>query len=265
MSREILNVEHLTKSYRVKNHLFSNSKTLCAVDDVSFNLHEGEVLGIVGESGCGKSTLAKTIIRMIEPSSGNVELFGKDFLGLTGNELKEARREIRMIFQDPYSSLNPKMTIFDIIAEPLLFYEKFSKKEIEEIVFDTMNRVGLDLSYAKRFPHEFSGGQRQRIVIARAIITKPHIVICDEPVSALDVSIQAKVLNLLSDLKNELGISYIFISHDLEVVRHIADRIIVMEKGKFIEEGTTREIFESPKMAYTKDLLNSIPEIPDFI
>lgn len=264
MNKEILKVENLSKSYKTKKHLFAGAQEHVAVRDVSFTLHDGEVLGIVGESGCGKSTLVKSIIRMIEPDSGSIELFGRDFLKLKGKDLKRARRDIRMIFQDPYSSLNPRMTVFDIIAEPLCTEGRLSKKEIADKVTDTMKRVGLDLSFARRYPHEFSGGQRQRIVIARAIITNPRIIICDEPVSALDVSIQAKVLNLLNDLKDELGISYIFISHDLEVVRHIADRVVVMKDGEFIEQGTCSEVFDHARSSYTKELIDSIPVIPKF-
>lgn len=264
MRREILKVEHLNKSYISKKNLFSVAREHIAVKDVSFSLYDGEVLGIVGESGCGKSTLVKSVIRMIEPDSGKIELFGKDFLKLNGKELKQTRRNIRMIFQDPYSSLNPRMTVYDIIAEPLTIERKYTREQISNKVKATMKRVGLDLSYLRRYPHEFSGGQRQRIVIARAIITDPRIVICDEPVSALDVSIQAKVLNLLNELKEELGISYIFISHDLEVVRHIADRVIVMRDGEFVEEGTCSEVFDLARSSYTKELIDSIPTIPDF-
>lgn len=259
MKKEILKVENISKCYKTKKHLFSKQDEHVAVKGVSFTLHDGEVLGIVGESGCGKSTLVKSIIRMIEPDGGSIELFGKDFMSLKASELKRARRNIRMIFQDPYSSLNPRMTVFDIIAEPLLIERKYNKEEITQKVRETMKRVGLDIGFSNRYPHEFSGGQRQRIVIARAIITDPKIVICDEPVSALDVSIQAKVLNLLNDLKEQLGISYIFISHDLEVVRHIADRVVVMKDGEFVEEGSCDEVFESPSHSYTKELLDSIP------
>lgn len=264
MKREVLKVEHLTKSYKTKRHLFSEQGEYVAVKDVSFTLHDGEVLGIVGESGCGKSTLVKSVIRMIEPDSGSIELFGRDFMHLEGKELRDARSNIRMIFQDPYSSLNPRMTVHDIIAEPLLIKKVYSKEIIENKVRDTMKRVGLDLGFSNRYPHEFSGGQRQRIVIARAIITDPKIVICDEPVSALDVSIQAKVLNLLNDLKKQLGISYIFISHDLEVIRHIADKVIVMKGGEFVEEGTCDEVFDNPKSSYTRALLDSIPVIREY-
>ena len=261
MSEVLLKVSNLKKYYN-SGSLFQKKKTLKALDGVSFELHRGETLGIVGESGCGKSTLAKSVIRLIEPTSGEIILGDKDFRKLSGQNLKEARKHIKMIFQDPYSSLNPGMTVNEIIGEPLDIAKAY--KDIEERnkkIENTMETVGLDLSWKNRFPHEFSGGQRQRIGIAKAIILNPDIVICDEPVSALDVSIQAKIINLLLRLQRELNISYIFISHDLSVVRHIADRVMVMYGGKVVEEGITEDIFSNPKDDYTKTLLESIPYI----
>lgn len=259
----ILRVEHLKKYYTARKSVFSGKKEIVkAVDDVSFELLPGETLGIVGESGCGKSTTIKAVLQMIKPTAGKVELYGQDFTSLTGSELKKARRNIKLIFQDPYSSLNPRMTVQDIIGEPLDIAKVCkSKEERNRMIEETMLQVGLNLDYKQRYPHEFSGGQRQRIGIARAIILRPQIVVCDEPVSALDVSIQAKIINLLKKLQKELGISYIFISHDLGVVQHIADRVAVMYKGKIVEEGPGSELFAHPAHPYTRVLLDSIPKI----
>lgn len=233
-----------------------------ACDDVSFELRSGEVLGIVGESGCGKTTTMQSVIRLIEPTSGKITLCGQDFRSLKGKDLKEARTRMKLIFQDPYSSLNPRMTVREIIAEPLdIAHGCSSRKEREELVLQAMRQVGLDPAFANRYPHEFSGGQRQRIGIARAIILHPAVVICDEPVSALDVSIQAKIINLLKRLQKELGTAYIFISHDLGVVRHIADTVLVMYLGRVVEQGSCEAVFKNPLHPYTKALLASIPRI----
>lgn len=261
MSEILLKVNDLKKHYK-SGSIFSKKSIVKALDGVSFELKRGETLGIVGESGCGKSTLAKSVIRLTEPTSGEIILNNKDFRKLKGRELKEARKGIKMIFQDPYSSLNPRMTVRDIIGEPMDIVKAYAnKKERNEIILNTMEMVGLDLSWADRYPHEFSGGQRQRLGIAKAIILKPDVVICDEPVSALDVSIQAKIINLLLKLQRDLSISYIFISHDLGVVKHIANRVIVMYKGKTVEEGNVEDIFNHPSHEYTKTLLASIPRI----
>ena len=242
--------------------LFTDRGELPVIDRLSLSLQAGETLGIVGESGCGKSTTVKSLIRVTEPTSGEVILNGQDFLKLKGEELKKARRNIKMIFQDPYSSLNPRMTVRDIIGEPADIEHCYkTEEEREKLILDTMEMVGLNRDFADRYPHEFSGGQRQRIGIARAIILKPEIIICDEPVSALDVSVQAKIINLLKELQQKLNISYIFISHDLGVVKHIADRVMVMYRGRVVEEGTRDEIFANPKHDYTKLLLSSIPKI----
>lgn len=261
MGEVILKVNNLKKYYK-SGSMFSKKSIVKALDGVSFELKKGETLGIVGESGCGKSTLAKAIIRLIEPTEGEIILNNRDFRKLSGRKLKNARKQIKMIFQDPYSSLNPRMTVRDIIGEPLDIAGSYKDiKERNGIIESTMETVGLDLSWANRYPHEFSGGQRQRLGIAKAIIQRPDVIICDEPVSALDVSIQAKIINLLLRLQRELNISYIFISHDLGVVKHIADRVIVMYKGRDVEEGDVEEIFEHPTHEYTKRLLSSIPVI----
>ena len=262
-SEIILDVKNLKKYYMVgRKGLFGEKEYVKSVDGVSFTLHRGETLAIVGESGCGKSTTVKSLIRVTEPTSGEVILKGQDFLKLKGEELKKARRNIKMIFQDPYSSLNPRMTVRDIIGEPVDIEHCYkTEEEREKLILDTMELVGLNRDFADRYPHEFSGGQRQRIGIARAIILKPEIIICDEPVSALDVSVQAKIINLLKELQQKLNISYIFISHDLGVVKHIADRVMVMYRGHVVEEGTRDEIFTHPKHDYTKLLLSSIPKI----
>ncbi len=257
----ILEVEHLKKYYPLRHSFLSSQcDAVRACDDVSFKLYPGETLGVVGESGCGKSTTMKAVIRLIEPTAGSVILQGTDFLSLRGNELKQARRHIKMIFQDPYSSLNPRMTVKEIISEPLDITKGYAdREEREEIIVHTMQQVGLDPEFTNRYPHEFSGGQRQRIGIARAIILHPEVIICDEPVSALDVSIQAKILNLLKKLQRELGIAYIFISHNLGVVRNIADRVIVMYLGQIVEEGNNTELFQDPQHPYTQVLLSSVP------
>ena len=259
----VLRVSHLKKYYTYGNGFLSPKKTVIkAVDDVSLSLYPGETLAIVGESGCGKSTTAKSIIRITEPTEGSITLHGQDFGHLSGKELKSARQKIKMIFQDPYSALNPRMTVRDIIAEPIDISGSYrTQSEREMKVLEACDMVGLNRDYLSRYPHEFSGGQRQRIGIARAIIEKPEVILCDEPVSALDVSIQAKVINLLKELQKKLGVSYIFISHDLSVVRHVADRVMVMYLGHVVEEGSRDDIFNSPKHPYTRILLDSIPSI----
>lgn len=259
----VLRVQNLKKYYYSGGGFLSGKKTCVkAVDDVSFELLKGETLAIVGESGCGKSTTAKAILRITEPTGGTVFFQGRDFCKLKGEELKGARRKIKMIFQDPYSSLNPRMTVRDIIAEPIDIAGTYkTKEEREQKVLETCDMVGLNRDYLDRYPHEFSGGQRQRIGIARAIIERPEVIFCDEPVSALDVSIQAKVINLLKELQEKINLSYVFISHDLGVVRHMADRVMVMYLGHVVEEGSREDIFNSPKHPYTEILLGSIPVI----
>ncbi|HOJ65027.1 MAG TPA: ATP-binding cassette domain-containing protein [Spirochaetota bacterium] len=261
---ELLNVKDLTKIFYVKsNKLFHPKKKIYAVNNVNFTINKKETVGLVGESGCGKSTIARLILRLIKPTSGKIYFEGKDISTLKHKELTKLREKFQIIFQDPYSSLNPRKTILDIVSEPLIIHKKFkTKKEIEEKVKFLLNLVGISTDYLHHYPHEFSGGQRQRIGIARAIALEPKLIICDEPVSALDVSIQAQVINLLIELKEKLGLSYLFIAHDLSVVKHISDRIIVMYLGKIVEEGHKKEIFSNPLHPYTKSLISAIPE-PD--
>lgn len=236
---------------------------LKAVDGVSIHLFEGETLGVVGESGCGKSTFARALIGLVPAAAGNVVWLGQDLTRLPHEEMREKRKEIQMIFQDPLASLNPRMTVGDIIAEPLrTYYPKLTKAEVKEQVKEMMDKVGLLPNVINRYPHEFSGGQCQRIGIARALILKPKMIICDEPVSALDVSIQAQVVNLLQELQKELGLSLVFIAHDLSIVKHISDRVLVMYLGNAVELGEASAIFASPKHPYTKALMSAVP-IPD--
>lgn len=236
---------------------------LKAVDGVNVRLYEGETLGVVGESGCGKSTFARAIIGLVEATAGNVVWMGRDLTRMKGVEKRNTRKEIQMIFQDPLASLNPRMTVGDIIAEPLVtFYPKLSKTEVKAKVKRMMDKVGLLPNVINRYPHEFSGGQCQRIGIARALILEPKMIICDEPVSALDVSIQAQVVNLLKELQNEFGLSLVFIAHDLSVVKHISDRVLVMYLGNAVELGEASSIFDNPTHPYTKALMTAVP-IPD--
>ncbi|MGA1862016.1 dipeptide ABC transporter ATP-binding protein [Deferribacter thermophilus] len=258
---ELLRVENLKKYYEVKKGGLNKKAILKAVDDVSFVISKGETLSVVGESGCGKSTTGKLILRIEDPTDGRILFRDEDIAKKSINELKEYRKSVQIIFQDPYSSLNPRWRVGDIIAEPLVLNTDLSKKEIEDRVFYLMEKVGLLPEHYYRYPHQFSGGQRQRIGIARALTLNPELIVCDEPVSALDVSIQSQVLNLLIDLQNEFKLTYLFISHDLGVVRHISDRIIVMYLGKVMEKGTVDDIFNNPLHPYTKALLDAVPEI----
>lgn len=230
-----------------------------AVDDVSFSLPKGKTLGIVGESGCGKSTLARLVTRLIEPSSGSVVLDGVDITNLSGKALREMRRKLQMIFQDPYSSLNPRHSIGQIIGDPMRIQGIVTRSNEKTDVQDLMQRVGLNPEHYNRYPHEFSGGQRQRIGIARALSLQPTVIVADEPVSALDVSIQAQILNLLENLQKDLGLSFVFIAHDLSVVRHIADQVAVMYLGKIVEVGDSAIVYNSPAHPYTKALLSAVP------
>ena len=263
-SREpILKVEHLKTWFPLKKGIFNRVYDhVKAVDDVSFEVYPGETLGLVGESGCGKTTLGRSILRLVEPSEGKIIFEGKDVMSLSGNDLREYRKHAQIVFQDPYSSLNPKMRIGDAIAEPMMVHglEPDAKKRRDKVC-ELLTEVGLQPEHYQRYPHEFSGGQRQRICIARALAVHPKLIICDESVSALDVSVQAQVLNLLNRLKNDFGFTYVFISHDLSVVRFMSDRILVMYNGKPVELGDADEIFNNPKNEYTKKLINAIPNI----
>jgi oligopeptide transport system ATP-binding protein len=262
----ILQVENLKVNFDVSTEgdmPWTKRKKLKAVDDVSFSLQSGETLGIVGESGCGKSTLARAIIRMVPTESGNALWFGDDLLKLDKISMRKHRKEIQMIFQDPLASLNPRMNIGQIIAEPLkTHYPKTSKEDIKSRVQDVMDKVGLLHNLINRYPHEFSGGQCQRIGIARALILKPKLIICDEPVSALDVSIQAQVINLLMELQSEMGLTLIFIAHDLSIVKHISNRIMVLYLGNMVEMANSVDIYAHPRHPYTQALISAVP-IPD--
>ena len=259
----LLEVKNIKKWFPAKKSAFSREKVyIKAVDGVSFTLNEGETLGVVGESGCGKSTMGRTVLRLLEPTEGQVLFEGKDYTALKDAELRKSRTDLQIIFQDPYASLDPRMTIGDIIAEPLDIQLKLPAKERMERVLKTMERVGLNTRYVNRYPHEFSGGQRQRIGIARAIVLEPKLMVCDEPVSALDVSIQAQVLNLLMDLQKEMRMAYIFISHDLSVIKHISDRVAVMYLGHMVEIADKADLYDHPMHPYTVALLSAIP-VPD--
>jgi len=257
----LFEIKNLKKYYEVKKGFFAKPTIIKAVNDISFNVKKGEIHSIVGESGCGKSTTAKLLMTIEEPTEGEIFFEGKDITKFTSQELKEYRKKVQIIFQDPYSSLNPRWKVGKIIAEPLKLNTDLSKKEIKDKVYAIMQKVGLNDDWYDRYPHQFSGGQRQRIGIARALILNPEIIICDEPVSALDVSIQAQVLNLLLDLQEEFNLTYIFISHDLSVVEHISDRITVMYFGDIVESSDVDSIFTNPQHEYTKKLLSAIPVI----
>lgn len=255
MEGNILEVEHLTKHFPA-----GRGMEVHAVDDVSFSIQTGRTFGLVGESGCGKSSCARTIIRIYAPTKGRIILDGKDITNLSTDKMQPIRRKMQMIFQDPYASLNARMTVRDIIAEPLFAHNLIkNKKESEDYVYPMLEKVGLSREHANRYAHEFSGGQRQRIGIARALVLKPQLVICDEPISALDVSIQAQVVNLLRDYQNEEGISYLFIAHDLSMIRYVSDDVGVMYLGQLVETSVTEEIYENPLHPYTLGLLSCIP------
>ena len=257
----LLEVKHLRKLFPVKQTFRSGEKTFIkAVDDVSFTLNPKETLGVVGESGCGKSTMGRSVLRLIAPTDGEIIYKGQDFKKASGQELRKMRAEMQIIFQDPYASLNPRMTIGEIIEESLKIQKRFaSKEEMRAHVLEVMEVVGLNPKYYNRYPHEFSGGQRQRIGIARAIVLGPSLVVCDEPVSALDVSIQSQVLNLLRHLQESMGMAYIFISHNLSVIRHISDRVMVMYLGHVVELADKHQLYDNPSHPYTQALLSAIP------
>ena len=262
MSNRILDVENIKKYFSIKAGLLPTDKNIVkAVDGVSLIINRNETVGLVGESGCGKSTLGKTIIRLLEPNSGSISLNGINITKLKGKELKSHRKKMQIIFQDPISSLNPRMKIIDIINEPLKIHTNLNREERKTESLRLLSLVGIPESSSNRFPHQFSGGQCQRIAIARALSLKPDLIIADEAVSALDVSIQAQILNLMADLQEKLGLSYLFISHDLAVVSHISHRVIVMYLGEVVEEGETSDIVENPKHPYTKALVSAIPSV----
>lgn len=259
--KKLLKVEELKKYFPIKRGIFRRRVgDVKAVDGVSFSIHEGEVVGLVGESGSGKSTVGRAAIRLIEPTQGKIEFLGEDFLAASPKKLRILRRKVQMVFQDPLASLNPRKTVLENIGEPLLFHKQVGSREeqIDEVK-KILGKIGISSSVLDHYPHQFSGGQQQRLSIGRAIGLRPKLVICDEAVSALDLSVQAQILNLLQDLKRGFKLSYLFISHDLSVVRHFCDRILVMYRGKIVEEGTTEAIFEDPKHPYTQLLLASIP------
>ncbi|MEK6725664.1 MAG: dipeptide ABC transporter ATP-binding protein [Deltaproteobacteria bacterium] len=256
----LLEIKNLKKSFPVNGSSFSKDVgSVKAVNDVSLSIAKGKVLGLVGESGCGKSTLGRCILRLIEPDSGEVYYEGRNILGLTGKEMKGKRREMQIIFQDPYASLNPRMTVGDAIGEGLVVHKVAKRKEKREKILELLSMVGLRPDSIDKYPHEFSGGQRQRMGIARALALYPKFIVADEPVSALDVSIQAQIINLLERLKNELGLTYLFISHDLRIVEHLCDRVAVMYLGEIVEIADTSDIYSNPLHPYTRALLSAIP------
>lgn len=264
MSSIVLSVKDLKVHFPMKTGIpfFSKTNLIRAVDGVSFDLYQGKTLGLVGESGCGKSTLGRAILQLIPPTSGEVLFDGKNLAQLAYSKLQKQRQYMQMIFQDPYSSLNPRMTIEDIVAEPLTTFHVMKGKALREKVQDLLKMVGMDPRYIRRYPHEFSGGQCQRIGIARAMALNPKIIVADEPISALDVSIQAQILNLMEELQEKLGLTYIFVAHDLAAVHHISDRIAVMYLGKMVELSDAETIIHSPRHPYTQALIQAVP-IPD--
>ena len=263
MSDTLLRVEDLKIYYPVAGSGFGKKEFVKAVDGVTLEVKKGEVFGIVGESGCGKSTLGRGVCKLENLTSGHVYLDGEDITEYNDRRMRSIRKKVQMVFQDPYASLNPRMSVFDIIAEPLLVHHLYQDKaDLEKKVLDLLHRVGLDDYHANRYPHEFSGGQRQRIGIARALAVEPSLIIADEPVSALDVSIQAQVLNLLNELKHDLDLTYIFVAHDLSVVEYISDRVGVMYLGNFVEVGEKEKIYSNPMHPYTQALLSAVP-VPD--
>jgi len=263
MSEILLNVQNLKKYFPIKKGLLSKTVGYVkAVDDVSFKINKGETLGLVGESGCGKTTIGRTLLRLIEPTGGNVVFDGQDVTAMDSKDLKKLRKDMQIIFQDPYSSLNPRMTVGGMITEILKYHEIAEGEAADKMVMDLLEKVGLSRLHARRYPHEFSGGQRQRIGIARALSVQPKFIVCDEPVSALDVSIQSQIINLMQDLQKELGLTYLFISHDLSVVEHISDRVAVMYLGQIVEISDCKDLYANVKHPYSEALLSAVP-IPD--
>ena len=263
-ARPLLEVRNLKKYFPVRSGLLIERTVdyVRAVDDVSFDIHEGETLGLVGESGSGKSTTGYCILQLLKPTEGSITFMGKELTSLGREAMRRTRRDLQIVFQDPYASLDPRMTVGDIVAEPLQVHGIGGRSERRQRVRELLDTVGFNPNYTNRYPHEFSGGQRQRIGIARALALEPKLIICDEPVSALDVSIQAQIINLLKDLQRDLGLTYLFVAHDLAVVRTMSDRIAVMNRGKLVEIGTAREVYDNPREDYTKALLSAVP-VPD--
>ena len=263
IGKDFIQVKNLKKYFPVKGGVLQRTVAwVQALDDVSFNIREGETLGLVGESGCAKTTVGRTMLRLIEPTAGEVYLDGKNVFEFKGNEMKAMRREMQIIFQDPYASLDPRMPIGESVMEGLNIHNVGKPKERFDVAIETLRKVGLEDYHARRYPHEFSGGQRQRIGIARALALRPRFIVCDEPVSALDVSIQSQVLNILKDLQTEFGLTYLFIAHNLSVVEHISDRVAVMYLGKMVEMTNRGELFRNPLHPYTQALMSAIP-MPD--
>jgi len=259
---DLISIQDLRVHFKIGGGLFKETKHVKAVDGVSLNIKKGETLGLVGESGCGKSTLGKAILRLTEPTGGQVFYNGKDLAHLGSSEMREQRKHLQMIFQDPYASLNPRMTVGQIIGEPIRNFGLKNGKSVEERVQDLMETVGMSRRFVKRYPHEFSGGQRQRIGIARALAVDPEFIVADEPISALDVSIQAQIMNLMERLQAEKNLTYLFISHDLRAVRHLSDRVAVMYLGKIVELAGGKEVYREPLMPYTIALISAVP-VPD--
>ncbi len=264
MSESLLEVESLVKHFPIKRGLLINREVsrVRAVDGVSFSVGHGETLGLVGESGSGKSTLARTVLQLLPPTSGSVRFEGREIAGLSRRQMRPLRPEMQMIFQDPYASLNPRKRIGQIVGGPLRLQKVATGTELRRRVQELLERVGLSAEHYERYPHEFSGGQRQRVGIARALALRPKLIIADEPVSALDVSIRAQIINLLDDLQDEFGLTYVFVAHDIGVVRHVSDRIAVMHEGKIVEQGSADQVCEHPSDPYTKTLLAAVP-VPD--
>jgi oligopeptide/dipeptide ABC transporter ATP-binding protein len=263
MSENIIEVTNLRKFFPIKKGIFSRTVGYVkAVDDVSFTIKKGETLGLVGESGCGKTTIGRCLLRLIEPTAGTVIFEGNDVTKMNAKDLKAVRKDMQIIFQDPYSSLNPRMTVGGMITEILKYHEIAEGEAAEKRVFELLEKVGLSKLHARRYPHEFSGGQRQRIGVARALSVEPKFIVCDEPVSALDVSVQSQIINLLQDLQKEMGLTYLFISHDLSVVEHISDRVSVMYLGQIVEIADCKELFADTKHPYSEALLSAVP-VPD--
>jgi ABC-type oligopeptide transport system ATPase subunit len=258
----LIEVRNLTKVFPIGESVFGTARgELRAVDDVSLDIQQGETLGLVGESGSGKSTLGRLILRLIEPTAGSVKFSGHEVFNASGRELRALRRDMQIVFQDPFASLNPRMRVHEIVSEPLRIHNSATGEERERRARELMNAVGLDESALERYPHEFSGGQRQRIGIARALALQPEFIVCDEPVSALDVSVAAQIVNLLARLQREFGLTYLFISHSMPVVRYLATRIAVMQRGKIVETDATDQIIDSPAHPYTRSLLDATPEM----